>query len=69
MWGGPPKEVRRFRDRTGQKVMLGSPNNQACRYATHLIALRGGRVVAEGAPGYMGLCAGWAVTVDRAVAP
>ncbi len=25
--------------------------NQACRYATHLIAMRGGRVVAEGAPG------------------
>ncbi|MFC0532708.1 ABC transporter ATP-binding protein [Phytohabitans kaempferiae] len=25
--------------------------NQACRYATHLIAMRDGRVVAEGAPG------------------
>jgi iron complex transport system ATP-binding protein len=25
--------------------------NQACRYATHLIAMRGGRIVAEGAPG------------------
>ena len=24
--------------------------NQACRYATHLIALRGGKIVAEGAP-------------------
>lgn len=24
--------------------------NQACRYATHLIALRDGRIVAEGAP-------------------
>ncbi|GAA4449558.1 ABC transporter ATP-binding protein [Phytohabitans houttuyneae] len=25
--------------------------NQACRYATHLIAMRDGRIVAEGAPG------------------
>jgi iron complex transport system ATP-binding protein len=25
--------------------------NQACRYATHLIAMRGGGIVAEGAPG------------------
>ena len=24
--------------------------NQACRYATHLIALRDGKIVAEGAP-------------------
>lgn len=25
--------------------------NQACRYATHLIALKEGKIVAEGAPG------------------
>ena len=25
--------------------------NQACRYATHLIALRDGKIIAEGAPG------------------
>ncbi|ADO42407.1 ABC transporter related protein [Ketogulonicigenium vulgare Y25] len=34
----------------GRTVLAGGDLNQACRYATHLIAMRDGHILAEGAP-------------------
>ncbi|MER6898127.1 ABC transporter ATP-binding protein, partial [Amycolatopsis sp. NPDC000740] len=43
--------LKRLRDEGRTVIAVLHDINQACRYADHVVAMRDGRVVAEGAPG------------------